>query len=209
MNATKQPTLAELTSRAMIARTDLTNSQDFTGDVEPHDALSEIRVDARIAWADAQLASQLLGGTSELAAQPSDWAAFVGTSSPRLGIPLAKGQFPQRLRDVSGLFAAQLVEVTTSNEPKPAISKNGSAPAEINERAAALWLNDQREDALALWQTLPAGPVASFNVGMALLMLGLSKSAVPHLASAAESLPENSGWQQLAALYLSVARVRD
>ncbi len=208
MNSTKQPSLADLTNRAMIARTDLKDYQEFAGDVEPHDVVPGIRVDARAAWIDAQLATQLLGSGSEIATQPADWAAFVGTCPPRLGIPLATGQFPQRLRDVSGLFAAKLVEAISPAEAAFQTGTINSDASQINQRAAALWLNGKREDALAMWETLPVGPVASFNVGMALLMLGRSKSAVPHLASAVDALPEASSWKHLASLYLSVARVR-
>ncbi len=202
MNTPKQPTLAELTSRAMTARATRPVSDEIAGDVEPHEVLSGIRVDSQAAWADSQLAGQLLGTATEIPTQPADWATFVGSSSPRLGIPLAVGQFPQRLRDVSGLFAAKLVETGSPSIEATAVE------GDLNQQAANLWLAGRSDAALAMWQNLPAGPVASFNIGMALLMLGRTKSAVPHLASAAESLPETSGWQHLAALYLTVARLR-
>ncbi len=204
MNSPKQPTLAELTSRAMTARAARPDSDEIAGDVEPHEVLSGIRVDPQAAWADSQLAGQLLGTATATPTQPSDWASFVGSCSPRLGIPLAAGQFPQRLRDVSGLFAAKLVETGSPTTDAAAIDDG-----DLNQQAATLWLAGRCEAALAMWQTLPAGPVVSFNIGMALLMLGRANSAVPHLASAVESLPETSGWQHLAALYLTVARVRN
>lgn len=103
---------------------------------------------------------------------------------------------------MSGLFAAKLVETGSPSIEATAVEDD------LNQQAANLWLAGRSDAALAIWQTLPAGPVASFNIGMALLMLGRTKSAVPHLASAAESLPETSGWQHLAALYLTVARLR-
>lgn len=203
MNTPKQPTLAELTSRAMTARATRPVFDESAGDVEPHEVLSGIRVDPQAAWADSQLAGQLLGSATATPTQPSDWASFVGSCSPRLGIPLATGQFPQRLRDVAGLFAAKLVETGAPTTEAAAVA------GDLNEQAANLWLAGRSDAALAMWQMLPAGPVASFNMGMALLMLGRTKSAEPHLVSASSSLPETSGWQHLAALYLTVARVRN
>jgi len=233
MNTHNQPTLAELTGRAMAGRAERIDSPEFAGDVEPHEVLSGIRVDARAAWADAQLALQLLGSPIASQSAPADWAAFVDWNSGRLGIPLAAGQFPQRLREVAGLFAAKLEEPaiaiatgfaslkawTLQNPSLTATALNrelggdlpeiaGTSPAELNERAASLWLAGQRETALRAWQDLPAGPVASFNIGMAQLMLGQAKIAAISLKAAVDTLPDNSGWKHLAALYLSVAQVR-
>ncbi len=242
MNSPKQPSLAELTSRALVARSNQVHSDELAGDVEPHEILATIRVDAQAAWADSQLALQLLGLTVSLKTAPNDWATFVESTTGRLGIPMAAGQFPQRLREVAGLFAENLVESTKSKPSgitglknwvdRTQTSKNlgekllaggighelgeavlpisGNSPAEINEQAARLWIDGQREAALSVWQTLPdSSPVASFNVGMAFLMLNCAPMAISHLRAAVATLSANSGWQQLAALYLSVALIRD
>jgi len=205
----RQPTLAELTNRAIV-----NSNRDLSadaGDVEPHEILTRIRIDPQAAWADAQFALRLFGATP-FDQSPPDWSAVVDQATGRLGIPLASGQFPQQLRDIAGLFAARLEEKAPA---APARESHGlqtpldDAPVNINERAAFLWLCDCREEALAVWQTLPAGPVVNFNLGMANLMLGLPKRAIPYLELSVESLPETSGWHHLAALYLSVAHVRD
>ena len=241
MNSPKQPSLAELTSRALIARSNQVHSDELAGDVEPHEILAAIRVDAQAAWIDSQLALQLLGSTVSLKTPPTDWATFVDTSTGRLGIPMAAGQFPQRLREVAGLFAENLVESTKSKPSgitglknwvgRTQISKNlseqllaggighelgeavlpisGNSAAETNEQAARLWIDGQRETALKVWQTLPDSPVASFNVGMAFLMLNRAPTAIVHLQAAVATLPADSGWQQLAALYLAVALIHD
>jgi hypothetical protein len=240
MNSPKQPSLAELTSRA-VARSNQVHSDELAGDVEPHEILATFRVDAQAAWIDSQLALKLLGLTVSLKTSPNDWATFVDSSTGRLGIPMAAGQFPQRLREVAGLFAANLVEPsklkpigmsglknwvgrtqTSKNLAEKLLASgighevgevvspiSGHSPAEINEQAARLWIDGQREAALSVWQTLLDSPVASFNVGMALLMLNRAPMAISHLQAAVATLPADSGWQQLAALYLSVALIRD
>ena len=116
MNASKQPSLAELTSRTMVARANLVESVNSEADVEPHEVLAGIRVDSQVAWADAQLAPRLLGLPVSLKSPPSEWAAFADWNSGHLGIPMAAGQFPQRLREIAGLFAADLEE---SKSAKP------------------------------------------------------------------------------------------
>ena len=241
MNSLKQPSLAELTNRALVARSNQVHSDNVAGDVEPHEILAAVRIDAQAAWADSQLALQLFGLTVPFKTAPNDWATFLDATTGRLGIPMAAGQFPQRLREVAGLFAKNLVESAKSKPigitglknwvAQTLTSKNlseqllaagighelwevvlpisGDSPAEINEQAARLWINGQREAALATWQTLSDGPVASFNIGMALLMLNRASLAIPHLRAAVATLPAHSGWQQLASLYLSVALIRD
>ena len=84
----------------------------------------------------------------------------------------------------------------------------GTTPSELNECAADLWCSGDREVALAIWESMPASAVASFNLGMANLMLGRSRAASAPLREAVARLPENSGWHHLAALYLSVAGAR-
>ncbi len=206
--STIQPTIAELTGRALASR-----NKDLpadSGDVEPHEVLSGIRIDARSAWADAQLALRLFGATP-VEKCPPDWSTVVDQTPGRLGIPLASGQFPQRLRDIAGLFASRLEEKASASDREfnGLQMPIGDGPVTINERATSLWLSDRREEAMTVWQTLPSGTVANFNLGMANLMLGSPERAIPFLQASVESLPETSGWHHLAALYLSVAQIRD
>jgi hypothetical protein len=55
---------------------------------------------------------------------------------------------------------------------------------------------------------MPVSPVASFNIGMAQLMLGRTQAAQAHLREAVAALPPASAWSHLASLYLTVARLR-
>ncbi len=85
---------------------------------------------------------------------------------------------------------------------------NGHDAVSANERAAALWTVGDTSPAVKLWLSMPDSPVAFFNRGMALLFTGRAEEAVSHLRNAAKSLPETSGWQHLAELYLAVAEMR-
>ncbi len=240
MNPSRQPSLADLTSRSMAARAATVAPSDDSGEVEPHEVLAGIRIDAAAAWVDAQLPLLLLGVTTGAKPAPADWSSFVEWNSGRIGIPMAAGHFPQRLRDVSGLFAADLADAPTSKAAgfaslKAWIDRNrsgddvgvallaaglarelgdarsmdrGTTPAELNECAADLWCSGDREAALAIWESMPASPVASFNLGMANLMLGHPARAQGHLSRAVAGLSESSAWKHLASLYVTAATIR-
>jgi len=207
MFPSKQPSIAALTARSLAARTVSRVSDDML-EVEPHEALTGIRIDAQAAWIDAQLPLSLLGVAVGAEPAPADWSSFVNRASGRLGIPMAAGHFPQRLRNVAGLFAADLIDAPIAQPTGFARQVAlGSSPAGLNERAADLWCEGQRQDALAIWESMAPSAVKSFNIGMAELMLGRTDSAQLHLAEAIAKLPETSGWSQLAALYLTVAQI--
>ena len=76
-------------------------------------------------------------------------------------------------------------------------------------RAALLWHRGRCEEALAAWTALPDSPAVHFNRGMALLFLGRAAEARPMLAEAVAALPESSGWNALAQLYLALAEIHD
>ncbi|MFO0821577.1 MAG: hypothetical protein U0792_00290 [Gemmataceae bacterium] len=76
-----------------------------------------------------------------------------------------------------------------------------------NERAALLWHRGQCEEALAAWNAMPETPAVLFNRGMALLFLGKTSEAKPLLTQAVAAIPETSGWNALARLYLAVAEI--
>ena len=84
----------------------------------------------------------------------------------------------------------------------------GSDPVSANERAAALWTAGDVSPAVKLWLAMPDSPVAWFNRGMCLLFTNRAAEALPHLRKAVANLPETSGWQHLAELYLAVAESR-
>jgi tetratricopeptide (TPR) repeat protein len=76
-----------------------------------------------------------------------------------------------------------------------------------NERAALLWHRGRSEEALATWSALPESPAVLFNRGMALLFLGKLADARAALTRAVVVIPEESGWNALARLYLAIAEI--
>jgi hypothetical protein len=80
-------------------------------------------------------------------------------------------------------------------------------PDAANERAALLWQRGRSKEALAAWLAMPASPAVLFNRGMALLFLGRMVEARTALAKAVAAIPEASGWNALARLYLSLAEI--
>ena len=85
---------------------------------------------------------------------------------------------------------------------------NANEECATNDRAAELWQVGRTQEAVELWQKLPASAVSSFNLGMAKLFLGQPNEAMPHLKSASEQLPETSGWNHLSKLYLALAQMK-
>lgn len=76
-----------------------------------------------------------------------------------------------------------------------------------NERAALLWHQGRGADALAAWNAMAETPAVLFNRGMANLFLGNLPDARTLLTRAVEALPETTGWNSLARLYLAVAEI--
>ena len=76
-----------------------------------------------------------------------------------------------------------------------------------NEKAALLWHRGDCEAALAEWSAMADAPAVLFNRGMALLFLGNTADAKAALAKAVAAIPEASGWNALARLYLAVAEI--
>lgn len=82
-----------------------------------------------------------------------------------------------------------------------------SASGSANDRAATLWARGQCADAQAAWDAAPDAPAVLFNRGMARLFLGQIADAKPMLQKAVDAIPEASGWNALAKLYLAVAEI--
>lgn len=76
-----------------------------------------------------------------------------------------------------------------------------------NDRAASLWARGKCAEALAAWDAEADSPAVLFNRGMARLFLGQLAEARSHLQHAVEVIPETSGWNALARLYLAVAEI--
>ncbi len=82
-----------------------------------------------------------------------------------------------------------------------------SSSAAENERAALLWHAGKCEEALSAWEAAVESPAVLFNRGMAMLFLGKIAAARTALNAAAAAIPESSGWNHLARLYLAVAEI--
>jgi hypothetical protein len=76
-----------------------------------------------------------------------------------------------------------------------------------NDRAATLWTRGRCADALTMWEGLPETSAVLFNRGMARLFLGQLDSARNELQRAVDAIPETSGWNALARLYLALAEI--
>jgi len=231
----RQPSLAELTDRMIAARMTAPASDAFEAEVEPYEVMNGFRTDPRTAYTEATAALKLLGVSGLPTALPPEWAEFVPSTTGSPAVPMAAGQFPQRVRDAAGLMdACDLTRLApTATAPvsgfqhlRSWVAKQAASPlttgltralgdahatdgtdaVALNERAASAWLAGQHADAVTLWELLPDSPVASYNRGMSLLFTGKAAAAIPHLRAAVETLPDASGWSHLAALYLAIAR---
>ena len=76
-----------------------------------------------------------------------------------------------------------------------------------NDRAALLWQQGKCAEALAAWDTAIESPAVRFNRGMARLFMGQIAAARADLQKAIDIIPEASGWNSLARLYLAVAEI--
>jgi tetratricopeptide (TPR) repeat protein len=233
---TTQPSLQDLMVRFLANRSDaaLAAVESGEGEVEPHEVAAGFRVDPRAAWTDAT--NTLTAAAGSL---PPDWATLVNQPAAAFAVPMAAGNFPQRVRDLHPLltkFEPAELRPSGSQHPTPGltglrgwIAKNTSQPVlaaglarligdfdtaekllpedAANERAALLWHRGRCDEALAAWTAMPDSPAALFNRGMALLFLGRVAEAKPALTAAIAAIPETSGWNALARLYLSVAEI--
>ncbi|MBY0459960.1 MAG: hypothetical protein K2V38_21800 [Gemmataceae bacterium] len=82
-----------------------------------------------------------------------------------------------------------------------------SAPGDDNARASLLWQRGKCAEALTVWEGLAESPAVLFNRGMAKLFLGNTAGARDALQKAIDLIPETSGWNALARLYLAVAEI--
>ena len=231
----RQPSLAELTDRLLAARLATPTSDTPEAEVEPYEVMNGFRTDPRTAYTESYAALKTLGVTGLPTALPPEWASFVQLNAASPAVPMAAGQFPQKVRnaaelmgdsDLTALAPEAAAPVTgfhnlrawVKKQPASALvagiarglgdvaETTGTDAVAINERAATLWLSGKLAEAVKLWLAMPDSPVASFNRGMGLLFTGKTAEAIPHLTAATETLPDSSGWSHLAALYLAAAR---
>ena len=248
-----QPSLNDLMVRFLATRSDAASwaaVEPSEGEVEPHEVAAGFRVDARAAWSEATISVE-----NSPKAPPSEWATLVGQPTAVFAVPMAAGNFPQRVKDLQPLlnrFEPSELRPSGEDAPSPGLStlrtwvareaKKPAATASLlaagvarvigdldwadellgdaearcggdlravweNERAALLWQRGRCAEALTAWEGMAATPTIQFNRGMALLFLGRPTDAAPALSAAAASLPETSGWSDLARLYLAVAEI--
>lgn len=120
---TSQPTLADLTDRMMKARAvDVIDTAE--PEVEPHEVLNGLRTDPRTAYTDATLSLKLLGVTGTAVALPPEWAAFAQLPGAGAAVPMAAGEFPQRVRDLSALLGADDLRDLRPTTTEPATGFN-------------------------------------------------------------------------------------
>lgn len=76
-----------------------------------------------------------------------------------------------------------------------------------NEQAALAWQQGERDAAQLLWEhhLNQDCPAVLFNRGLALLFSDRAAEAATFFTRAAEAIPETSGWNDLARLYLTLA----
>jgi|SRR5579883_6446 len=76
-----------------------------------------------------------------------------------------------------------------------------------NDHASLMWVRGACTEALMAWDAMPDTPAVLFNRGMARLFLGRIAEARDWLQKAVDVIPETSGWNALARLYLAVAEI--
>ncbi len=116
-----QPSLEDLTIRFLASRSDAaaTAVELGEGDVEPHEVATGFRVDPWAAWKDAT--SQLTAATVPL---PPDWVTLVNQPARVFSVPMAIGNFPQRIRDLHPLlkeFIPAELRPSSSQAPLPGL----------------------------------------------------------------------------------------
>lgn len=100
-NSFVQPSLEDLMVRFLASHSDAaaTAVEFGEGDVEPHEVATGFRVDPWAAWNDAT--SQIIAASVPL---PPDWATLVNQPAGAFAVPMALGNFPQRVRDLHPLL---------------------------------------------------------------------------------------------------------
>ncbi|MEZ6142689.1 MAG: hypothetical protein R3B84_19175 [Zavarzinella sp.] len=118
-----QPSIAELMSGFLNRQDDaalLAAAADAIGDVEPHEVTAGFRTEPRLAWNEATSIATLAGQTTEAVSPPSQWGDLVARQAPAYALPMAYGNYPQRVSDLSQLVQAKdlqkLLSTTTQQD---------------------------------------------------------------------------------------------
>src|SRR3954454_17990871 len=100
-NPCGQPSLEDLMVRFLASRSDAAAAavEPGEGEVEPHEVAAGFRVDPRAAWTDAT--TNIPAAPVQL---PPEWATLVNQPAAAFAVPMAVGNFPQRVRDLQPLL---------------------------------------------------------------------------------------------------------
>ncbi|HEX4613941.1 MAG TPA: hypothetical protein VH092_37515 [Urbifossiella sp.] len=119
---TAQPSLADLMTRFLATRSDAATAavEPAGSEVEPYEVAAGFRVEPRTAWVDATATL-----AAAPAATPNEWATLVGLPTAVYAVPMAAGNFPQRVKDVSpllGRFDPVSLRPSAGTCPAPGLS---------------------------------------------------------------------------------------
>ncbi len=127
-NTFGQPTLEDLMVRFLANRSDAVAAavEPGEGEVEPHEVAAGFRVDPRAAWTDATaLHSGIQTPGSPVVQLPPDWSNLVNQPASAFAVPMATGNFPQRVRDLQPLltkFNPTELRPTGTQSPNPGLT---------------------------------------------------------------------------------------
>ena len=97
-----QPSLTDLMVRFLATLSDAASGaavEPVEGEVEPYEVAAGFRVDPRATWADA--IAPLATGPTPL---PAEWSSLVSQPTVAFAIPMAAGNYPQRVKDLHPLL---------------------------------------------------------------------------------------------------------
>jgi len=175
-----QPPLAELTARFLGRQTAAVAAglaATAPGEVELHEAVPVQAVDPRHAWDEATTAVKLYG-VGDAGKPVADWPQLVAAQPGVTALPLAAGNYPQLVRDLTPLFRAETLSDLLTPPARPADLPGlsglaGDRSATVGRRllaAGALRLARQFDAAAKVLAELPAeAKAAAANEEAALL----------------------------------------
>jgi tetratricopeptide (TPR) repeat protein len=158
---------------------------DLQGEVEPHEVSVGFRFEPRSAWHESLGILKLFGASTAISA-PSEWASLVARSEAVAGLPMALGNYPQRVRDVSKLLGkSDLTSLISRNESRP-------ASASLRSWARGMEAKGAVETLIAVGVLRFAGDLREAEE----LFLKLKTNATPEFATQIENEQAGILWQQ-------------
>lgn len=116
------PPMSELLSRFLTGQADARAagfSEGPAAEVEPFEAVAFATVEPRAAWAEAVQALAMLDTEASgiTVAPPADWAGLVSGAASAIAVPMAAGNFPQLVRDLTALIDSGRAATLPSRSP--------------------------------------------------------------------------------------------